>query len=149
MPAEPSSDNLRVSAPPDDRHRPVEHYENFPVASWLCPPRLRRPVAALYRFARTADDIADEGNATAGNRLATLDAYKKDLSACLAGNRGSGRWEGVFAALGTARVEFGLPEQPLFHLLDAFRQDVEKTRDRAAYRDRDELLDYCSRSANP
>jgi hydroxysqualene synthase len=138
-----------VISRPDDRRRPVEHYENFPVASWLCPPRLRRPVAALYWFARTADDIADEGNATAGNRLATLDAYKKDLSACLAGNSGSGRWEGVFASLGTARVEFALPEQPLFDLLDAFRQDVEKTRDRAGYRDREELLDYCRRSANP
>ena len=53
--------------------------------------------------------------------------------------QGSGRWEAVFAALGTARVEFALPEQPLFDLLDAFRQDVEKTRDRAGYRDRHEL----------
>ena len=134
---------------PDDRRRPVEHYENFPVASWLCPPRLRRPVAALYWFARTADDIADEGNATEGNRLADLLAYQNDLAACLAGNSGSGRWEGVFSALGTARVEFALPEQPLFDLLDAFRQDVEKTRDQAGYRDREELLDYCRRSANP
>jgi hydroxysqualene synthase len=138
-----------VISRPDDRRRPVEHYENFPVASWLCPPRLRRPVAALYWFARTADDIADEGNATEGNRLAELDAYQKDLSACLSGNTGSGRWERVFAALGTARVEFALPEQPLFDLLAAFRQDVEKTRDRAGYRDREELLDYCGRSANP
>ena len=134
---------------PEGRRRPVEHYENFPVASWLCPPRLRRPVAALYWFARTADDIADEGNATEGNRLADLLAYQNDLSACLAGDRGSGRWEGVFTALGTARVEFALPERPLFDLLDAFRQDVEKTRDRAGYRDREELLDYCRRSANP
>ena len=134
---------------PDDRHRPVEHYENFPVASWLCPPRLRRPVAAIYWFARTADDIADEGNATEGNRLADLLAFRNDLVACLAGNRGSGRWDAVFAALGTARVEFALPEQPLFDLIDAFRQDVEKTRDRTGYRDRHELLDYCRRSANP
>ena len=134
---------------PDDRHRPVEHYENFPVASWLCPPRLRRPVAAIYWFARTADDIADEGNATEGNRLAELLAFRKDLVACLAGHRASGRWEAVFAALGTARVEFALPEQPLFDLVDAFRQDVEKTRDRTGYRDRHELLDYCRRSANP
>jgi hydroxysqualene synthase len=138
-----------VISRPDDRHHPVEHYENFPVASWLCPPRLRRPVAALYWFARTADDIADEGHATEGNRLADLLAYRNDLSACLAGNRGSGRWEGVFTALGTARVEHALPERPLYDLLDAFRQDVEKTRDRAGYRDREELLDYCRRSANP
>jgi len=138
-----------VISRPDDRHRPVEHYENFPVASWLCPPRLRRPVAAIYWFARTADDIADEGNATEGNRLAELLAFRNDLVACLAGNRGSGRWDGVFTALGTARVEFALPEQPLFDLIDAFRQDVEKTRDRTGYRDRHELLDYCRRSANP
>ena len=134
---------------PDDRYRPVEHYENFPVASWLCPPRLRRPIAAIYWFARTADDIADEGNATEGERLADLLTYRNDLAACLGGNRGSGRWDNLFAALGTARVEFALPEQPLFDLLDAFRQDVEKTRDRAGYRDRADLVDYCSRSANP
>lgn len=138
-----------MSAFPDDRYRPVEHYENFPVASWLCPPRLRRPIAAIYWFARTADDIADEGNATEGERLADLLTYRNELAACLAGNSGSGRWGNLFAALGTARVEFALPEQPLFDLLDAFRQDVEKTRDRAGYRDRADLVDYCSRSANP
>ena len=138
-----------MSSRPDDRHRPVEHYENFPVASWLCPPRLRRPVAAIYWFARTADDIADEGIATEGERLRDLFTYRNDLQACLAGNEVSGRWRSLFAALGTARVEFALPEQPLFDLLDAFRQDVEKTRDRAGYRDRAELLDYCRRSANP
>ena len=134
---------------PDDRYWPVEHYENFPVASWLCPPRLRRPIAAIYWFARTADDIADEGNATEGERLADLLTYRNELAACLAGNSGSRRWGNLFAALGTARVEFALPEQPLFDLLDAFRQDVEKTRDRAGYRDRADLVDYCSRSANP
>ncbi len=138
-----------MSALPDDRFRPVEHYENFPVASWLCPPRLRRPIAAIYWFARTADDIADEGNATEGKRLADLLTYRNDLTACLAGHKGSGRWAGLFAALGTARVEFALPEQPLYDLLDAFRQDVEKTRDGAGYETRAELLDYCSRSANP
>ncbi|NNU43512.1 squalene synthase HpnC [Ramlibacter montanisoli] len=138
-----------MSAFPDDRYRPVEHYENFPVASWLCPPRLRRPIAAIYWFARTADDIADEGNATEGERLADLLTYRNELAACLAGNSGSGRWGNLFAALGTARVEFALPEQPLFDLLAAFRQDVEKTRDRAGYRDRADLVDYCSRSANP
>lgn len=138
-----------MSALPDDRHRPVEHYENFPVASWLCPPRLRRPIAAIYWFARTADDIADEGNATSGDRLADLGTYRNDLAACLAGNDGSGRWPQVFAALGSAARGFALPPQPLFDLLDAFRQDVEKTRDRAGYADRAELLDYCRRSADP
>ena len=81
MPAEPSSDNRDVRSRPDDRHRAVDHYENFPVASWLCPPRLRQPVAAIYWFARTADDIADEGNATEGNRLADLLTFGNDLVA--------------------------------------------------------------------
>lgn len=149
MAVEPVKHNRGVSTRPDDRYRPVEHYENFPVASWLCPPRLRRPIAAIYWFARTADDIADEGNATASQRLADLQSYRRDLAACLDGRPGSGRWDPLFAALGTASVEFALPEQPLFDLLDAFRQDVEKTRDGAGYADRAELLDYCSRSANP
>jgi len=149
MAAEPSSDNPVVSAFPDDRHRPVEHYENFPVASWLCPPRLRRPVAAIYWFARTADDIADEGSATVEQRLDELRVYGNDLSACLARNTGSGRWPGVFAALGQAVADLELPAQPLHDLLDAFRQDVWKTAAGAGYADRDELLDYCRRSANP
>jgi len=138
-----------VTAPPDDRHRPVEHYENFPVASWLCPPRLRRPIAAIYWFARTADDIADEGSATVEDRLADLFTYRNDLLACLSGNTASQRWPGVFAALATAVRDFQLPAAPLHHLLDAFEQDVRKTAAAAGYADREELLAYCSRSANP
>jgi len=138
-----------VSTRPDDRHRPVEHYENFPVASWLCPPRLRQPVAAIYWFARTADDIADEGNATEGDRLADLLTYRNDLAACLAGNTGSGRWANVFGPLDHAVRQFALPGQPLHDLLDAFRQDVVKTAAGAGYAERAELLDYCRRSANP
>lgn len=136
-------------APPDDRHHPVEHYENFPVASWLCPPALRRPIAAIYWFARTADDIADEGNATVGERLADLFTYRNDLVACLSGNTGSGRWPRVFAPLATAAAEFRLPPEHLHHLLDAFEQDVRKTGAGEGYADRAELLAYCSRSANP
>ena len=97
-----------MSLPADDRPLPVEHYENFPVASWLCPPQLRRPIASIYWFARTADDIADEGNATAGERLQDLFTYGNDLSACLAGNTGSGRWAGVLGALGAAARDFHL-----------------------------------------
>lgn len=139
-----------MSSRPDDRHRPVEHYENFPVASWLCPPCLRQPVAAIYWFARTADDIADEGNATEGERLADLFTYSNDCRRFLDGDEGgSGRWRHVFGPLRTAVDAFALPREPLFDLLDAFRQDVEKTRDRAGYADRPELLDYCRRSANP
>lgn len=138
-----------MSAVPDGRHRPVDHYENFPVASWLCPPRLRRPIAAIYWFARTADDIADEGVATSGERLTDLSTYRDDLAACLAGSSGSGRWPGVFGALGRAAADFRLPAEPLHHLLDAFEQDVRKTAAGQGYADRAELLDYCSRSADP
>ena len=52
--------------------QPITHYENFPVASWLCPPALRAPIAAIYHYARTADDLADEGDAHADQRLADL-----------------------------------------------------------------------------
>lgn len=136
-------------APSDDRHQPVDHYENFPVASWLCPPGLRRPVAAIYWFARTADDIADEGSATVDERLQDLFTYRNDLSACLHGNTSSGPWPRVFADLAAAARDFALPPQPLHDLLDAFEQDVRKTAAGAGYADRAELLDYCSRSANP
>ena len=114
-------------APPDDRQRPVEHYENFPVASWLCPPGLRRPVAAIYWFARTADDIADEGNATVEERLQDLFTYRNDLSACLQGNTASTRWPQVFPALAAAVRDFSLPARPLHDLLDALEQDARKT----------------------
>jgi squalene synthase HpnC len=138
-----------VSPPPDHWRQPVEHYENFPVASWLCPPRLRRPIAAIYWFARTADDIADEGVATRSEREAALLAYREDLVACLSGNTGSGQWPRVFAALGAAAAEFRLPAAPLHHLLDAFEQDVRKSAAGEGYANRTELLAYCSRSANP
>ena len=62
---------------------PVEHYENFPVASFLLPARLREPVEAIYAFARSADDIADEGNALARVRLERLDAYRRHLRAAV------------------------------------------------------------------
>ena len=63
----------------------VDHYENFPVASWLCPARLRPTVTALYHYARTADDIADEGDASPAQRLAELAAYRAELERALAG----------------------------------------------------------------
>ena len=68
-----------VPSPMAAAPQPVRHYENFPVASWLCPPRLRPAVAAIYHFARTADDLADEGDAPPGARLADLAAYRADL----------------------------------------------------------------------
>ncbi|HEY9238267.1 MAG TPA: squalene/phytoene synthase family protein, partial [Burkholderiaceae bacterium] len=63
----------------------VDHYENFPVASILCPPRLRPAVAAIYHYARTADDIADEGDATPEQRLAELSSYRAELEAACRG----------------------------------------------------------------
>lgn len=138
-----------MRAHPDSRPRPVSHYENFPVASWLCPPRLRAPVAAIYWFARTADDIADEGGAPVTERLSDLDTYRNDLQACLSGRPDSGRWPEVFGPMKGAAADFQLPSEPLFHLLDAFEQDVRKTASGEGYADRAQLLDYCSRSANP
>lgn len=123
----------------------VEHYENFPVASWLCPAPLRGTVAAIYWFARTADDIADEGDAAAEQRLADLAAYRADLAAAAAGQATSARWQTVFAPLSVAMARHHLPVGLLADLLSAFEQDVVKTR----YTDRAEVLDYCRRSANP
>jgi squalene synthase HpnC len=129
--------------------QPIAHYENFPVASVLCPPRLRAPIAAIYHFARTADDIADEGAATAQQRLDHLALMQADLAAVAAAQPHSGRWPQVFEPLAAMIRAFGLPVPLLADLLDAFRQDVIKTRDQAGYADRAELLDYCRRSANP
>jgi len=126
-----------------------DHYENFPVASWLCPPRLRPPIAAIYAFARTADDIADEGDASPAERLAALQALRADLAAAAQGAAASARWPEVFGPLAVALRDFALPEPLLAALLSAFVQDIEKTRDGTAYTDRAELLDYCARSANP
>ena len=135
--------SLRVAA------QGIDHYENFPVASWLCPPRLRPPVAAIYGFARTADDVADEGDACASRRLSDLAAYGADLDSCFTGLPDSGRWPGVFVPLRDAVRNFKLPQRPLADLLSAFEQDVRKSSDGAGYASRSELLDYCRRSANP
>ncbi|MES2939547.1 MAG: squalene synthase HpnC [Pseudomonadota bacterium] len=138
-----------MTTAPDGRPQPVDHYENFPVASWLCPARLRPAVAAIYWFARTADDIADEGDAAPAQRLADLAAYRDALAACIAGAETFPRWPRVFTPLRAVLRGFALPHQPLFDLLSAFEQDVRKSADAETYRDRDDLLDYCRRSANP
>ena len=123
----------------------VEHYENFPVASWLCPPGLRPAVRAIYWFARIADDIADEGDAPAAERQALLAQYRADLLHAATGRPGSGRWAGVFDPLATMIERHRLPVPLLAALLDAFEEDTRH----AGYADRAALLDYCSRSANP
>ena len=133
-------------------HRPwriaavaVDHYENFPVASWLCPAALRPAVEAIYSFARSADDIADEGDAKPEERLASLAAFREDLAASAAGVPPSARWPQVFVPLAAAIDRHRLPVALLGALLDAFTQDVTTVR----YADRATLLDYCRRSADP
>jgi squalene synthase HpnC len=121
---------------------PVDHYENFPVASILLPRRLRPAVEAIYAFARSADDIADEGDAGPDERLAALRAYEAALDGIAAGTPPS---DPMFARLGAAAAAYRLDLQPLRDLLSAFRQDVTTTR----YPDYPTLLDYCRRSANP
>jgi len=142
-----SSDNPAVTS--SVRAQPVDHYENFPVASWLCPPRLRPAIGAIYWFARTADDLADEGSAPPHQRLDDLAAYRADLLAAVSGGSPGPRWRDLWPPLQQAIEQHALPLQPLLDLLSAFQQDVLKTRDRAGYRDREELLEYCRRSANP
>lgn len=123
----------------------VDHYENFPVASLLCPPALRPAVAAIYWFARTADDIADEGDAGPEERLSDLAAYGADLQQVAAGDAPSPRWAGVFGALAPVIRTHRLPPPLFSDLLSAFEQDTRQRR----YADRAEVLDYCRRSANP
>lgn len=123
----------------------VDHYENFPVASVLSPAHLRPAIQALYAFARTADDIADEGSASASERLADLTAYRADLAAVCHARPPGPRWPGVFMPLARVVAQHGLPEPLLAALLDAFEQDLRVNR----YADRATLLDYCRRSANP
>ena len=121
---------------------PVDHYENFPVASWLLPARLRPPIEAIYAFARGADDIADEGVLSDAARLRALDRYDAALDAIAAGRPPA---EAPFARLAVAVRDHDLPLPLLRDLIDAFKQDVVKKR----YATFDELLDYSRRSANP
>ena len=114
------------------------HYENFPVASRLLPARLRPHVAAIYAFARTADDFADEPGREPRERLALLEDWRRRLH-----DRASSSHE--FLALHDTITRFDLPLQLFDDLLDAFTQDVQTTR----YATWTEVLDYCRRSANP
>ncbi|MCL5975019.1 MAG: squalene synthase HpnC [Gammaproteobacteria bacterium] len=119
------------------------HYENFPVASILLPKTLRRPIAVIYAFARTADDFADEDNIPAEDRLRLLNAYSQYLSE-IADQSYVGN-DPIFLALQDTVHRFNLPIQLLEDLLIAFRQDVVKSR----YKTFNEVLDYCRFSANP
>ncbi len=121
---------------------PIDHYENFPVASILMPRRLRKPVAAIYHFARAADDIADEGDLPDEERLRQLNAFRDQLDQI--GHNATPAMP-LFQNLAAEIRAHQLPLQPHYDLLDAFSQDVVKKR----YADYTELLDYCRRSANP
>ncbi len=127
----------------------ITHYENFPVASWLCPPHLRAPIAAIYWFARTADDIADEGDASPQQRLDDLAAFHADLMTAAKGDAVSSRWPQVFTPLAAVITKFSLPINHLDDLLSAFEQDIRKTQGTQGYATEAELHDYCARSANP
>jgi squalene synthase HpnC len=114
----------------------VGHYENFPVASLLLPAPLREPVEIIYRFARSADDFADEGGDPPEVRLQKLNDYRAQLAAPSTP---------LFRDVEKIIREHELPPRLFADLLDAFSQDVTKKR----YRDFPEVMDYCRRSANP
>jgi len=120
----------------------ASHYENFPVASVLLPRHLREPIALIYSFARQADDFADEGDLSIEQRLALLDDFRGELDLLQAYIKPG---TAFFSALGQMARSRKLPLLPFYDLLDAFCQDVVKTR----YQSYAEVLDYCRRSANP
>jgi squalene synthase HpnC len=126
------------------------HYENFPVASKLMPARLRPHVAAIYAFARTADDFADEPGREPAERLRLLDEWGRRLE----GEHFPDEQRPpdkhcppdlIFTALADTRERFDLPAELFHDLLSAFKQDVSTTR----YASWEAVLDYCRRSANP
>jgi phytoene synthase len=114
----------------------VGHYENFPVASLLVPGPLREPIEVIYRFARSADDFADEGDDPPEQRLRKLDSYRRQLAAPS---------DPLLRDVAKIIREHELPVELFADLLDAFAQDVTKKR----YASFTELMDYCRRSANP
>lgn len=118
------------------------HYENFPVGSWLLPRTIRRPVTVIYAFARTGDDLADEGDLAAAERLAGLQKLADMLDSITAGTTQN---DCLGRALADVIRRHQLPIQLFHDLLDAFRQDVTKTR----YENFGEVMEYCRRSANP
>ena len=117
------------------------HYENFPVVSLFVPKELRKHVAIVYQFARQADDLADEGDESASDRSEKLSEYNKQLIKAIRGQHESAFW----AALANTIKERSLSPDNFLSLIKAFKQDTIKTR----YNTFDDILDYCSNSANP
>jgi squalene synthase HpnC len=122
------------------------HYENFTVATRLVPPRLRQHLANVYAYARWSDDLADEA-ASPAEAARDLAAWRQGLEACFAGRPG----HPVYVALAETIRQTGLTIEPFADLLDAFEED--RAFDAAGvavrYADRDELVAYCRRSADP
>lgn len=118
------------------------HYENFPVASIALPKKFRRPITAIYAFARTADDFADEGDLTVKQRLKLLANYHTELEKIKTNKPTENK---IFIALNIAIYRYNLPINLFFDLLTAFTQDITTTR----YKDFEQVLHYCQYSANP
>jgi squalene synthase HpnC len=125
------------------------HYENFPVASLLLPAATRPHIAAVYAFARTTDDIADEGTAPAADRQARLDEWRDRVHRAAASPAGGVSTDDrdalIAAALGHSIRTLDLPVSLFDDLLSAFGQDTMTSR----YASWTDVLDYCRRSANP
>ncbi|MFH1196908.1 MAG: squalene synthase HpnC [bacterium] len=117
------------------------HYENFPVVSLFIQKRLRKHVAVIYRFARQADDIADEGDLAPTERINLLSNYLQTFEEMLKGNFENDFWFALFSTIN----EFHLKHENFRNLISAFNQDIIKKR----YDSYEELTDYCRRSANP
>lgn len=117
------------------------HYENFPVVSLLIPKKIRKHIAIIYWFARTADDFADEGNEREEVRLKNLNDFELSLKNLLNGNA-KNKYE---FALANTIIEKKLSQRHFFDLIKAFKQDVVKKR----YKNFNEVSDYCKHSANP
>lgn len=125
-------DALRISS---------EHYENFPVTSFLFPKDLRKDVALIYKFARTADDISDEGNYSKEERKKSLTMFRNEFEDSLYKNYHNTFWKLLHGTIKKRKLN----PQNFFDLLTAFEQDIYKNE----YNTFDDLLGYCKNSANP
>jgi len=127
----------------------VDHYENFPVASWLCPLHLRAAILTIYKFARTADDIADEGEAPMHERLNTLSSLRRALLQVESKKDDFGPWQAIMKPLSTVFHIYKLPITPFLDLLEAFEQDIRFTGLGLRFANDRQLFEYCQHSASP